>query len=151
MSIFRFSAEFRFFFYFPLFWKSFSAFFEKSPSPQKYRHTETATIGRVQRAVGKQSMTACCYALLPFPVKVRKRPITTQLSKYDACSNGACGYSAGCPKEEERSYVSLSIAPRQTYADRGCRHFELWRGQQASCSWGGREGRRWLASAEGEG
>ena len=58
MSIFRFSAEFRFFFfYFPLFKKLLSAFFEKSPPPPPnfyFSFTDTATID-CSKSFGKQS------------------------------------------------------------------------------------------------
>ena len=60
MSIFRFSAEFRFFFfYFPLFWKWFSAFFEKLQTKKKifFSFADTATID-YSKSFGKQSVTS---------------------------------------------------------------------------------------------
>ena len=51
MSIFRFSAEFRFFSGFPRFLKWFSAFFEQSPKQKKKKPvSDSATIVRVRRA-----------------------------------------------------------------------------------------------------
>ena len=90
MSIFRFSAEFRFFFfYFPLFWKSFSASFflccrqkntKKSQSPTPPLSGEfkgLAIVGRVHRAPVRRC------SLFRFLVKVRKRGISTRHSKSD--------------------------------------------------------------------
>ena len=72
MSIFRFSAEFRFFFFlllYPFFKNNFPLFWKNRPPKLLFfffSFTDTATIG-CSKSFGKQSVTSW-FALLPFPV-----------------------------------------------------------------------------------
>ena len=103
MSIFRFSAEFRFLFLLSDFFKIiflFFFFFEKSHPPQKkkkkknhYRHRH---YHECSNSFGKQSVPSwfAGLCLLPFPVEVRKRRISTQfesaVSLLSGRSHAAC-------------------------------------------------------------
>ena len=101
MSIFRFSAEFRFFFFdFPLFWKWFSAFFfEKSPPPPPpkffFSFAETTTIDS-SKNFGKQSVTSWFAGMRFFRFRSNFESAESPLSlrKSDARSHVACWRTA---------------------------------------------------------